>query len=112
MTSSAATAPAEPARTSHRLIAALLLGAAVALALGVYGNVHDPSQKLVFTLFFSSTIAMKVWFATVALAFAVIQLTSALWMYGKLPVPSPPAGLAGVHRISGRLALIFSLPVA
>jgi hypothetical protein len=111
MTSSAATAAAEPAPASRRLIGALLLGAAVALALGVYGHVHDPSQKLVFTLFFSSTIAMKVWFATVALAFAVLQVTTALWLYGKLGA-SAPSWLGNVHRLSGRLAFVFSLPVA
>ena len=66
----------------RRLLVALLAGAAVALTLGVYGNVHDPSQKLVFTLFFSETISMKVWFATVALGFAVVQISSALWLYG------------------------------
>src|SRR5437763_15317930 len=109
--SSVATAPAEPRPASGRLIAALLLGAAVALALGVYGHVHDPSQKLVFTLFFKSTIAMKVWLATIALAFAVIQVGSALWLYGKIGGAAPPC-LGNVHRLSGRLAFIFSLPVA
>ena len=49
-----------------RLLAIAAFGAAVAVALGVYGRVHDPSQQLVFTLFFSSTIAMKVWLASVA----------------------------------------------
>ncbi|MFL5895355.1 MAG: DUF6529 family protein [Thermoleophilaceae bacterium] len=111
MSSAAATEAAEP-RAPVRLIAALLLGGAIALALGVYGNVHDPSQKLVFTLFFSSTIAMKVWFATVALAFAVVQVLTALWLYGKLPLGDVPPWLGNVHRISGRLAFVFSLPVA
>jgi hypothetical protein len=94
-----------------RLLLAAALGAAVALALGVYGNVHDPSQQLVFTLFFSSTIAMKVWFASIALAFAVVQVATALWIYGRLGV-SAPDWAGGVHRISGRLAFITSLPVA
>src|SRR4051794_7230503 len=96
---------------SVRLLVAAGAGAAVALALGVYGHVHDPSQQLVFTLFFSSTIAMKVWLGTVAVAFAVVQLGSALWLYGKLPWQ--PASWTGVmHRISGRLAFLISLPVA
>jgi uncharacterized protein DUF6529 len=96
---------------SVKLLVAAAVGAAVALALGVYGHVHDPSQKLVFTLFFSSTISMKVWFGTVAVAFAVVQVTTALWIYGKLPWHAPPwAG--DLHRISGRLAFLFSLPVA
>ena len=96
---------------SVKLLVAAGIGAAVALALGVYGHVHDPSQKLVFTLFFSSTIAMKVWFASVALAFAVVQVLSALWIYGKLPWRAP-AWAGDLHRISGRLAFIISLPVA
>jgi Family of unknown function (DUF6529) len=96
---------------SSRLLIAAAAGAAVALALGVYGHVHDPSQKLVFTLFFTSTIAMKVWLGSVAVAFAVVQVTTALWIYGKLPWQAP--GWAGdVHRVSGRLAFLFSLPVA
>jgi hypothetical protein len=96
---------------SLKLVVALLLGAAVAVGLGIYGHVHDPTGKLVFTLFFTSTISMKVWLGTVAVAFAVVQVTTALWIYGKLPWQAP--GWAGdVHRISGRLAFLFSLPVA
>jgi hypothetical protein len=87
------------------------LGALVAVALGVYGNVHDPSQELVFTLFFSSTISMKVWLGTAAAALAVVQVISAMWVYGKLPGRTP-AWAGSVHRISGRLAFIVSLPVA
>ena len=94
-----------------RLLIAAGLGAIVALTLGVYGHVHDPSQRLSFPLVFQSTIAMKVCFATVALAFAVVQLLSALWLYGKLGVAAPP-WLGQVHRISGRIAFIVSLPVA
>jgi hypothetical protein len=94
-----------------RLLLAAGVGAAVAVTLGVYGRVHDPSQELVFTLFLSSTIAMKVWFGTLAVALAVLQVLSALWVYGKLPGRAPAwAGTA--HRISGRLAFIASLPVA
>ena len=94
-----------------RLLIAAGLGAAVAIALGVSGRVHDPSEDLVFTLIFSSTIGMKVWFGTAALAFAVIQIATALWLYGKLRV-TVPDGLGTVHRLSGRLAFILSLPVA
>ena len=94
-----------------RLPLALLLGAVVALTLGVYGNVHDPSGTLVFTLFFTSTISLKVWLATAAVTFAVVQVLTALWMYGKLGITAPPF-VGPVHRVSGRLAFISSLPVA
>src|SRR4051812_40993612 len=95
---------------SVKLLVAVGIGAAVALALGVYGHVHDPSQKLVFTLFFTSTIGMKVWFGSVAVGFGVVQVLSALWVYGKLPW-RPKAWSRYLHRISGRLAFLFSLPV-
>jgi hypothetical protein len=97
--------------SGKRLLLAAAVGGAVALALGVYGNVHDPSQELVFTLFFESTIAMKVYFATAAVAFAFVQIISATWVYGKLGV-EPPAWAADLHRISGRLAFLLTLPVA
>jgi Family of unknown function (DUF6529) len=109
--SMSATAVDRPSSSTPRLLAVAALGAAVAISLGVYGNVHDPSKQLVFTLFFSTTISMKVWLATLALAFAVVQVLTALWVYGKISTEVPPwAGT--VHRISGRLAFIISLPVA
>jgi Family of unknown function (DUF6529) len=104
-----ATTVGRPAST--KLLAAAALGAGVAVALGVYGHVHDPTQRLSLTLFFASTIAMKVWLASVAVAFAVVQVASALWVYGKLPWRAP-AWAADLHRVSGRLAFLVSLPVA
>src|SRR3954454_13496837 len=106
---SAAAVPRSPA--VPRLFVAILVGALVALSLGIYGHVHDPSQRLVFTLFFSSTIALKVWFATVAVGLAVAQIGLALWLYGRLPW-SAPDWVGGAHRIVGRLAFLVSLPVA
>jgi hypothetical protein len=84
----------------------------VALTLGIYGNVHDPASDLSITLGFKDTITMKVWLASVAVLFAVFQLFSALWMYGRLPLGDAPGWIGGAHRISGRLAFLFSLPVA
>jgi hypothetical protein len=106
-----ATAVDRPPNAAPRLLTIAALGAAVAIALGVYGNVHDPSKKLVFTLFFSTTISMKVWLASLALAFAVVQVLTALWVYGKIST-QVPRWAGTVHRISGRLAFIISLPVA
>ena len=71
---------------SARLLLAGTVGALIALSLGIYGSVHDPASDLAITLGFTNTITMKVWLATIAVLFAVVQLVSALWMYGRLPV--------------------------
>jgi hypothetical protein len=96
----------------RRLLTAGLAGAAIALALGIYGSAHSPASDLSITLGFKNTITMKVWLTTIALFFACGQLFSALWMYGRLPLGAAPPWLGSVHRISGRLAFLLSLPVA
>ena len=66
-------------------------GALVAVALGVYGKVHDPASETTIQWFFTSTLHFKAWLTTVAVVLAIIQLLGALWMYGKLgsrPAPS------------------------
>jgi len=107
-----APSPADEPSGGTRLLLAGAIGAAIALGLGVYGNAHDPATDLSITLGFADTITMKVWLATVALLFACVQLASALWMYGRLPVRGAPGWLGSLHRISGRLAFLLSLPVA
>lgn len=101
--------PASPAR----LVVPALAGAAVALALGVYGNVHDPSGSSILDdgLFFSATLNMKAWLATAVVALACVQVLSASWMFGKLPLGAAPAWVPGLHRASGTLAFLISLPV-
>jgi hypothetical protein len=101
----------EPDPASRRLLTAGLIGSVVALTLGIYGNAHSPSSDLTITLGFTNTIVMKVWLTTIALCFAFVQLVSALWMYGRLPLGTP-SWLGSVHRISGRLAFLLTLPVA
>lgn len=95
------------------LVAALLLGAGVALALGVYGRVNEPSFGSLPHFGFSTTSTFKAWLSTVVLALVVVQLVTALWMYGRLPgVGRAPARLGTFHRASGVLAFVLSLPVA
>jgi hypothetical protein len=95
-----------------RLLAAGALGGLVALSLGLYGNVHDPASDLSITLGFKDTITMKVWLSTPAALLALAQLTTAAWVYGKLPLRAAPHWLGSFHRISGRLAFLLTLPVA
>jgi hypothetical protein len=63
---------------------------------------------------FSSTIAMKAWFATAAIAFGVVQVSTGARIFGKLQrlVPIPRPHVNRVHRWSGRLAILCTLPVA
>ena len=62
----------EPATGSGRLLVAGAVGAAVALALGIYANAHSPASDLSITLGFTDTITMKVWLATFASLFAFV----------------------------------------
>src|SRR6266542_580460 len=90
----------------------LLVGAAVAVALGVYGWLHDPTGRSLVTLFFSRTLTLKVWFATAAFALALFQGASALRIYGKIGSGRPPGWLRPAHRISGTLAFLLTIIVA
>lgn len=87
------------------------LGALIAICFGAYARVHDPSGESVVVMFFSGQIQLKVWFATVAFALAILQVLSALWMYGKIGSDAPP-WLGDTHRLLGTLAFLFTLPVA
>ncbi|MEW2050880.1 DUF6529 family protein [Streptomyces sp. NPDC005476] len=92
-----------------RYLVPALVAAAVALALGVYGKVHDPAGTAFNLAGFSSTGAVKSWLATTAMSFALIQLVSALMLYGKLP---GPVWSGTLHRWSGRAAFLIAVPVA
>lgn len=92
---------------------ALAAGAVVAVALGVWGSVHDPSTQTLTTLGFESVLAMKVWLAVVAGVLALAQAGTAAWMYGLLGRSRPVPGFVGpVHRATGAAAVLVTLPVA
>jgi len=95
-----------------RLVLILLLGGSVAVALGVYGNVHDPTGRSLVSLVFSAPLNAKVWLATGAFTLALFQLGSSLRIYGKLRSSPAPPWLGSVHRISGTLAFVLTLVVA
>lgn len=91
----------------------LLAGAALSVAIGVYGRVHDPAGQTIPSLFFTSTINLKVWFATGAATLGIVQLLSALRMYGRIRFPATkPRWLGHAHRWSGRIAVLLTIPVA
>ncbi len=97
---------------SKRWVLAFLAGAAVSVALGVYGRLHDPTGETVVTLFFKDQITAKAWLATLAVLAVLVQITSALRLYGKIGSSPAPAWLGNLHRLSGTLAFVVTLPVA
>jgi hypothetical protein len=67
----------------------------------------------VVTTVFSSTIAFKAWFATAAVVLALVQVLTASRMWGKLQraIPLSFAASKRIHRWSGRLAFLCTLPL-
>jgi hypothetical protein len=104
------TAPAVTKRPALFLVP-LLVGAVVAVALGVFGRLHTPTGTALFTAGFPSLISFKVWLTVAALAFAFVQLLTALWMFGKLGRPAP-SWAGGLHRATGAIAFLLTVPVA
>ena len=69
------------------------------------------AQGTYIELLFTSTIHMKAWLATAVALLACAQLFTAAWIYRRLPFDKP-SWVNPVHRWSGRLAFVVSLPVA
>ncbi len=96
------------------LAVVLLVGAGVAVSLGVYGGLHEPANRPLFTLGFSGMLQMKVWLTTLASVLLAVQLATALWMWGRLPgvAATAPGWAAVLHRWTGTTAFVLTLPVA
>jgi hypothetical protein len=111
-------APAEPAPADRRtgglvgLIAVFALGSLVAVGLGAYGRLHEPTFVALNVAGFSSGTAAKAWLATAAFLLALVQLGSALLMYGRIPRVTAPSWTGALHRWSGRVAVLVTVPVA
>jgi len=109
------TVPPRPGRADSgaaKLVVPSLVGALVALTLGVYGRLHNPTSYAINIAGFSSPGAVKSWLATGAFVFALVQVGSALVMYGKVPRLAAPSWIGGLHRWSGRAAFLLAVPVA
>jgi hypothetical protein len=89
-------------------LTAFAAGAVVALLIGVFGKVHDPSLDGTTTLGFDTVIGMKVAVSTVIGVLALGQVVGALWLYGKLGIRAP-SWLGSAHRVSGTVALLLSV---
>ncbi len=103
--------PVQPATSTRLLVVPALVGCLVALTLGIYGRVHSPTGVAVDIVGFSSPAAVKAWLASAAVVFALVQVGSSLVMYGKVPRISAPSWIGGLHRWSGRIAFLLTVPV-
>jgi hypothetical protein len=101
----------QPATSARLLVVPALAGCLVALTLGIYGRLHSPTGVAVDIVGFSSPAAVKAWLATAAVVFALVQVGSSLVMYGKVPWISAPSWISGLHRWSGRIAFLLTVPV-
>jgi hypothetical protein len=113
---SGAPAPTQPVTASPGLAKLLvvpsLIGCLVALTLGLYGRLHHATGIAVNIAGFSSPGYVKTWLATGAAVFAIVQVGSALVMYGKVPRVTAPSWIGPLHQWSGRIAFILTVPVA
>lgn len=100
----------EPAVGATAILVPVLVGSAVAVALGVLGKLHEPQFYSLSLAGFSSGVAAKTWLATLAVVLALFQVASAFAMYGKFPGKTP-AWLSTAHVWSGRLAVLVTVPV-
>jgi Family of unknown function (DUF6529) len=110
---SEAVAPTPPARRSNPwALVPLTVAALVALTVGIIARTQqDDSPSGYFDLFFSDPIHLKAWFATAAAVLAFVQLVTAAWIFRRIPVEKP-AWVNPLHRWTGRLAFLCTLPVA
>jgi hypothetical protein len=99
------------AKSTRIPVTAFVLGAAVAVLLGVNDRRHPGSVSPV-KLGFPSVIEMKTVFALVIGVLLLVQLALALRMNGKLGRGPAPAWVGPTHRSLGVLAIVVSLPVA
>ncbi|WP_425953909.1 DUF6529 family protein [Xylanimonas sp. McL0601] len=101
------------ARWRWALAGAVVAGVAVAAGLAAYAEAHPGHEAQLFTLWFGTMIRAKVVLATAAAVLLLVQLGSALALYGKLPgVRSAPGWVGWLHRWSGVAAFGLTLPVA
>jgi hypothetical protein len=104
--------PQRAASSTAKLVIPCVIGGLVALTLGLYGRLHSPTGIAVNIAGFTSPGYVKSWLATVATVLAIVQVVSALVMYGKVPRVTAPSWIGTLHRWSGRIAFLAAVPVA
>jgi hypothetical protein len=100
-----------PPRSLSVPLTAFAVGAVVAVLVGVFGKVHDPTLDGTTTLGFRTVIDMKVVLATVVGVLAVLQVVGGLWLYGRLGRPAP-SWVGPAHRVSSAVAVVLAVFVS
>ena len=96
------------------LVRPLMLFAGTALVISlVASRTHArPYGMPFFHLFFSDTLHMKAWLTTIALLLGLGQLLTAARIFRLLRFPPESHFYALLHRWSGRVAILLTLPAA
>jgi hypothetical protein len=95
---------------NRTVLAVLVAGLLVALGLGVYGRVHSPASYPVDVTPFTGVNYVKAWLTSLTAVCALAQLASGPALVRR--VDSDSVILETIHRWSGRLAILASVPVA
>jgi hypothetical protein len=100
--------------SSRRLIVALLTGAVVFAAVALFAANHKPDYTFsVFGTRGQDSLSLKTKITTAVFGLALLQLLGALWIYGRLPgLRAAPRSVGKLHRASGTLLFLATLPVA
>ena len=101
---------AHPGWLALPLVVFALITLTVGLVAG--GKVREPYATPFFHLFFRDVLQMKAWLVTAAVVLACGQLLTAARIYEVLRFPPKGRFYHGVHRWSGRAAIVLTLPVA
>ena len=103
---------APPRGRTPVLLGVVLLGTAVSVTLGALGATIGEPRSL-STFGFTSMQTFKAWLASLVLLLVLIQLFTALWIYGRVPrLGTAPRAVHRIHRTSGVVAIVLTLPIA
>jgi Family of unknown function (DUF6529) len=97
-----------------RPVLPLVLFALITLTVGLVATatVREPYATSFLHPFFSDVLRMKAWLVTAAVVLACGQLLTAARIYERLHFPPTGRFYHVVHRWSGRVAIVLTLPVA
>ncbi|GAA4707505.1 hypothetical protein GCM10023215_55590 [Pseudonocardia yuanmonensis] len=106
-------APAHPRTRLAAILVPTVVGVAVSVGLGAYARLHEGTGTAINLAGFSSGLAAKSWLTAAAFVLVLVQLWTSMRMYGRL-ARRGPAGprTATLHRWSGRVAVLLTIPVA